>query len=235
MSRSLHLITAPTDDVVTLAEAKRQLRITNDDSDEMITALIAAAVAQLDPAGGGWLGRALRPQTWELRSDSFPCWYAGCGYDRNFRRQFTFELPYPPLMSVDSVKYDDDDGVEQTLTEGVGYRVIGLGSINRTSIAPIYNGSWPPSARRDAESVRVRFTAGYPVAADGAPDSLPGPIKQAALLMVRHLYGLGERNLFVSGETVDGVGSRTYVVTENAAAVMKAASESLLSTYRVWD
>lgn len=236
MSASLHLITSPDEEVVTLAEAKAQLRITDTSSDDLITALIMAAVNQIDPAGGGWLGRALRPQTWELRSDGFPYGYCGSGYHRNFRVQNEIVLPYPPLISVDSVKYFDTVGVEQTLTEGVGYRVLGLGSINGAGIAPVYGGSWP-SARCDAESVVVQFTCGYDVTDGNSPptDLLPAPIKQAVLLMVKDLFHLGERNLFIGSETVDGVGARQFIVTENATMVMRAASENLLSTYRVWE
>lgn len=228
----LYLITAPTDEVVSLEEAKAQLRITDADSDEMIEALIDAAVMQIDPAGGGWLARAIRPQTWELRLDGFPCYY-----QRYVNRAYEMALPYPPLISVDSVKYDDGDGVEQTLVDGVGYRVFGVGSFCKASIAPIYNGSWPTSVRSDPESVRVRFTCGYDPSFGNSPpvDQLPAPIKQAVLLMVRYLFGLGERNLFVSSETVDGVGSQNFVVSDNAAAVMKRASESLLGPYIVWD
>jgi uncharacterized phiE125 gp8 family phage protein len=237
MNGSLYLITRPDDDVVTLGEAKAQLRITTTDNDDMIQALIDAAVAQIDPASGGWLGRAIRPQTWELRGNGFPCYYEGCGYTRNFHRAYACELPYPPLISVDSVKYDDGEGVERTLVENTGYRVFGLGSIGKASITPVYNGSWPSSVRADAESVRIRFTCGYPIDFGNSPptDILPVPIKQAVLLMVKHLWGLGERNLFVSAETVDGVGSRNFVVSENAAIVMKAATENLLAPYRVYD
>lgn len=237
MITSLHLITRPDDEVVTLVEAKAQLRETGTSNDDMIQALIDASLAQIDPAAGGWLGRAIRPQTWELRSDVFSCYYSGSGYSRNFRRAHELALPYPPLISVDSVKYDDGNGVEQSLAEGTGYRVFGLGSIGKASIAPIHNGTWPSSVRCDPESVRIRFTSGYPTDFGNSPptDILPAPIKQAVLLMIKSLWGLGERNLFVSAETVDGVGARQFVVTENAGLVMKSASENLLAPYRVWD
>jgi uncharacterized phiE125 gp8 family phage protein len=239
MNGSQHLITRPTEDVVTLAEAKAQIRITNSDNDDMIAALIAAATASIDPAGGGWLGRAIRPQTWELRLNEFPRGYCGSGYHHNFRMFNEIELPYPPLISVDSFTYKDHDGIEKTLVEDTGFRVIGADSLalTRASLAPVYNGTWPASVRRDHESVKIQFTCGYEKDYGNSPpsDILPTPIKQAVLLMVKHLWGLGERNLFVSAETVDGVGSRNFVVTENAAAVMKIASEGLLSTYRIWD
>jgi uncharacterized phiE125 gp8 family phage protein len=224
MSGALYLITPPTEDVVSLAEAKEQLRITSSSSDTMIAAIIKAAVAHIDPADGGWLGRAIRPQTWELRTNGF---WPHCA----------IELRYPPLMRIDSVKYDDGDGVEQTLVSEVGYRVLGLGGHRRAVVAPLYNVPWPTSVRSDHESVRIRYTAGYPTSDGNSPpaDRLPAPIKQAVLLMVKHLYGLGERNLFVSAEDVPGVGSRSFVVSENAAAVMKTVSEQLLNPYRVWE
>lgn len=232
MSTSRYLIEPPSDEVVSLAEAKDHLRITSSSTDDLVQAMIDAAVAQLDPAKGGWLGRALRPQTWEVRCAGFPVAYCGSGYGRDFRRQSMIELPYPPLLLVESVKYDDSDGVERTLVEDTDYRVIGLGGDGKAAVAPIYNGTWPSSVRCDIESVRVRFMCGYELA---TVETMPAAIRQAVLLMVKNLYGLSERNLFVSAETVDGVGSRNFVVTENAGLVMRAAAESLLASYRVWE
>ncbi len=223
---TLSLIEPPDAEIVSLEEAKAQLRITDADQDDMIKALVDAAVAQIDPGGGGWLGRALGPQTWEMQAAGFPCYYSNCAWTRTYSG--TIELPYPPHISVDSVKYYDGNGVDTTLVEGVGYRVLGLGSTRKVSIAPVYNGSWPSSVRYDPGSVRIRFTSGY-------EDGVPSPIKQAVILMVRHLYGLGERNLFVSSENVDGVGSQNFVVSEVAATVMRGASEGLLAPYRVWE
>lgn len=229
----LYLITAPTDDVVSLVETKAQLRVTSTDDNDMIEALIMAAVNQIDPAGGGWLGRALRPQTWDWRGSSFPYGYEGCGYDRNFHRNYAAELPYPPLIAVDSVKYDDGDGVEQTLVEGVGFRVFGVGGLGRGRIEPVYNGSWPTSVRGDSESVRVRFTSGYENGTDG--DDLPAPIKQAVIIMVKQLYEMSKRDASLSQITIEGVSSRSYVLSENTVNVLKGVSENLLAPYRVWD
>jgi uncharacterized phiE125 gp8 family phage protein len=231
MSQRRYLITAPTQEVVSLEMAKAHLRVTTTDQDDLIQLVIDAAVAQLDPASGGWLGRALRPQTWEVRYDGFPVWYCEDYYYDNYRSA-AIALPYPPLISIESVKYDDGNGTEQTLVEGTGYRVIGLGSIQKSYIAPIYGGLWPSSVRCDPESVRIRFTSGYELA---TIDTMPATIRQAVLLMVKHLYGLGERNLFVSAETVDGVGSRNFIVSENAAMVMRNASEGLLGPYRMFE
>lgn len=223
-----YLIEPPDEDVVTLAETKAQLRISGTEYDAVLQALIQSAVDQIDPAGGGWLGRALRPQTWELRGSRFPYWYDGCGYERNFHKAYWTELPYPPLISVDSVKYVDGDGVEQTLVEGVGFRVLAQGALGKARIAPVYNSSWPSSVRSDSESVRIQFTSGY-------EDDIPAPIKQAVILMVKSVFDVHAQNLLLSEVTIEGVSTRRYVVSENASKLMRSVSESLLEPYRVWE
>jgi uncharacterized phiE125 gp8 family phage protein len=177
------LITAPTDAVLTRPVVKQHLRIDFDDDDDLIDALILAVVAQIDPAAGGWLGRALRPQTWELRLHGFP--------NRGI------QLPFPPLISVSSLKYDDTNGVEQTLVENTGFRVLGIGTNGKQVVAPLYNQIWP-NARCDSESVRIRFRCGYPVAIaadpnhvppiEAVPDALPPPIIAWMKLIIGSLY-----------------------------------------------
>jgi uncharacterized phiE125 gp8 family phage protein len=208
------LITPPTDKVLALADVKSHLRIDFADDDVLIQAFIDAAVNQLDPAGGGWLGRALRTQQWELRLRGF----ATRG----------IALPYPPLISIDSFKYDDLNGVEQTLVDGTGYRILGVGTLQKQMVAPLYNHCWP-GARPDAESVRIRFTSGYPVAVTADPahvppiaaviDRLPAPILAWLKLYVGALYE--NRESFV-------IGTRE-IVAELPAHIM-----TMLSTYRVY-
>lgn len=56
-------VTAPTADLVPLADMKVYLRVDHDDEDALIGDLTAAAVAYLD-GWGGVLGRCIMPQTW---------------------------------------------------------------------------------------------------------------------------------------------------------------------------
>lgn len=232
---SITLITAPTQDVVTLDEAKLHLRLTTTDKDDLIEAMIQAASASFDPAFGGWLGRALRPQTWELRLPAF----IGASFFAMYPDEFALkaspcaaiELPFPPLISVDSVKYYSTAGVDTTLTEGVGFRVLNSGGLGKQSIAPLYGESWP-TCRVDAESVRIRFTCGYDGTDD--PDPLPAPIKQAVHLAIRNLDSLGERSMFVSSRKIEGVSETSWFAGDTAAKLIQAATENLLSTYRVW-
>ena len=211
---SRHLIAAPTQDVISIEDAKLALRVTSINYDDLIEALVKAAVAKLDPAYGGWLGRALRPQTWELRMPAFP--------------SGPIELPYPPLISVDSVKYFDGDGVDTTMMFGVDYRVFGGGGRN-SRIVPAYNGTWPSDVRCDDESVRVRFICGY----DESEDTFPPAVRQAILLAVRGLWSLAERNLYLRAKEIPGVASYDWVVSETAGLIINQAVEGLLAEQRV--
>jgi uncharacterized phiE125 gp8 family phage protein len=207
------LITAPTAEAVTAAEVRTMLGLSaSDPSDDLLAAMISATVGTLDAATGGWLGRALMPQTWELRLDGFPTG--------------VIRLPYPPLISVTSVEYDDTAGVEQTLTEGTDYRVFSGGQ-GMAHIEPVYNTTWP-IARCDTESVRVQYVAGY------AAGETPAAIKAAIALGVKHLVSTSERNLYMQREDIPGVRSRQWVVSEAAGKAIEAAICGLLSNYRVY-
>lgn len=206
------LVTAPTAAVVTAAELRTMLGLPADNpSTALLEAMRDAVVAQLDPASGGWLGRALSPQTWELRLGSFP--------------SYAIELPYPPVSAVTSVKYDTDAGVETTLVEGTDYRVFGLNGHHKAAVAPVYNGSWP-TPRSDREAVRIRYVCGY--------TTVPQPIKSAIALGVKHLTSSSERNLFLSKESIPGVIDRQWIVSEAAGKALEAAMGSLLAGYRVY-
>lgn len=162
------LITPATVDVVSVADVKAHLRIDYSDDDAYLGALTLAAAATTE----SWLGIALRPQTWELRDDAFP--------------SAEIILPRQPVIEIESVKYDDSDGVEQTVDDA-DYRLYVDGSVY--GVEPVYGGSWP-SARNDRGSVRVRFIAGYEIV-DGV-DPLPPPIKVAIMQMVSDLYQFRE-------------------------------------------
>lgn len=179
------LITAPTVPVVSYAEAKAHLRLDHDDDKDLVEAMVAAVVNQIDPAAGnGRFGRALAMQTWEYRLDGFPC-FSTTTPARLFGALAGLEvvLPFPPLLAMVSVKYTDFAGAEQTLVEDTDYRVIGKGGRDKVMLAPPYQRPWP-LARPDFESVRIRYQAGYA--------QVPPPIKQWVLLQLGTLYNQRE-------------------------------------------
>jgi hypothetical protein len=122
------LIEPPTDPAITLADAKKALGISDASQDLAVQAAIDAASDVLDPASGGWLGRALRPQTWELQLRSFAAHRNISFRARAARRGAQASCcPIRRCKSVDSVKYLDINGVDQTLVLGTDYRVLGMG------------------------------------------------------------------------------------------------------------
>jgi uncharacterized phiE125 gp8 family phage protein len=187
------VITPPQFALVSLEEAKAHLRVEHDDDNDYIEALVETATNTIDgPAG--WLGRALITQTLEWRGDEF----GSCD----------IRLPYPPIAAIVSVKYDDSDGVEQTVSSA-DYRLVGQSSLPRLALT--YGSTWP-ATRWQNEAVRVRYTAGY----GDASDDVPAPIRHAVLLMVSELYENREPT------------------TDRPRTELPFAVAALLSTYRVF-
>ena len=158
--------TAPAVTPVSLSEAKAHLRVLTTDEDTLITSLISAATEYLD-GRHGILGRALITQAWEYRFDRFPL--SQC-----------FQIPLPPLQSVEAVKYIDDNGVEQTLATDQ-YVVETAEFVGRIRAA--YDVTWP-TTRVEENAVRVEFTAGFGSAGSDVPEGL----RQAILLLIGHFY-----------------------------------------------
>jgi uncharacterized phiE125 gp8 family phage protein len=179
---ALRLITAPAAAPLTLAEAKAHLRVNHDDEDALINGLIDAVRGHVD-GKDGFLGRALVTQTWELVLDKFPA--------------AEIKIPLPPLQTVESIKYDDGAGLEQTLAANQY-------SVDNASepgwVMPV-TARWPTTL--DAiNAVRIRFVAGYAPDANSPPDlaaNVPGAIKAAMLLLIGSLYE--HREAIVIGQT----------------------------------
>jgi uncharacterized phiE125 gp8 family phage protein len=80
---SARLVTGPTTEPVTLAQAKAALLYDRDDQDVFLSTLIASARERCEQ----FTGRAFGVQTWELGTEARPL----------------VEVPYPPLVSITSV------------------------------------------------------------------------------------------------------------------------------------
>ena len=197
---ALVLITPPAGDVVSLASAKAACRVEHDEDDAYIAGLVAAAV--------GWLDRALRPQTWELRLDAFPCGWDG----RASGRTDVIDLPLPPLIGVTAVQYRDPSGALQTLAPA-SWRASGIGALGGGALRPAPGWSWP-AAEPGPEAAIVRFEAGHPDV--GGSTTVPAPIQQAVRLLAAHWY---ERREASTAETL---------------AEAPFAVRALLAGYRTW-
>jgi len=166
----IKVITPPAEEPITLAEAKANLRVIGADEDADIERMIRAARQMAEER----LNRALMPQTLAFGADGF-CMF--------------LKVPRPPLRQVDSIKYIDADGTEQTLP--AGYLVDQF--VDPPMITPAYGTPWP-TARAQAGAVVVQYQAGYLDAA-----SVPEPIRQWMLLAINAFYE--HRSMVNEGQT----------------------------------
>lgn len=155
------VVTAPTTEPISLTEAKLHCRVDETADDTLITALITAAREEVERMSY----HALMPQTLELVLD---------------RWQMPIVLPYPPLTSVTSIKYVDEDAVEATWAS-TNYLV----SVDRIPALIVLkpNKELPSVTLYPQEAIRVRYVAGYATAA-----AVPQSLKQAMLLLIGHWY-----------------------------------------------
>lgn len=166
---ALHRVEAPALPVLTLEEARMQLRVTpmfgtsppSHPEDALIADCVQAATDELEGVTG-WLGRSLVQQTWRLSLPAFP--------------SGPIMLPLPPLQSVTSVTYLDKDGVRQTLGDtgaspaGEDYSVVTDAEVGY--VAPAFGKSWP-SGRRQGDAVQITFVAGY-----ASPAAVPAVVRR---------------------------------------------------------
>jgi len=161
LQHSLKRIVEPACEPVTLDEVKRQCNVVAEDEDLALDMWITAAREMVEAAAN----RSLLPQTWRLRIHDWPL-------DK-------LELPRPPLIAVESVKYYDSTGTEQTLP--ATYYSVDVdrepGVLWRDEDA-----YWPATDGRP-NGITVIYTAGY-----ATEYAVPARAKQAILLLVAHWY-----------------------------------------------
>ena len=153
---------APTSYPVSLVEVKSHLNILHADWDAKLDAFIAAVTGRLD-GYEGTLGRAIMLQTWTMYLDCFH----GC-----------IEIPIPPFVSLDDFQYlnSQDEWVEMVETDD--YLLdLPVGDKWPAVIRPPYQGCWP-TAKDVSNSIRITFTAGYPLG------RVPEEIKLAMMMTI---------------------------------------------------
>jgi len=150
------IATAPTTEPVTLAAAKMHIRaITGDTTEDaaIITPLITAAREYCENI----TGKALAAQTIEAYPDRFTN---------------IIVLPRPPVTSVTSIKYTDDDGTETTMDAGDYLVDTKFGRVAFKKIP-----SFTPAL---LNHIKITYEAGTA--------NVPKTIRQAMLLLIGHWY-----------------------------------------------
>lgn len=189
---SLIQTSSPIEEPVTLYEARSHLRVDDHEDDALIKSLIIGARMEAETI----CRRALITQSWKLVLDAFPSpgmsvsvssLYGQFGIspgpllsNRDDRSTGYEIIPgMPTLISVESIKYTDTNGVQQTLSPSL-YKV--SVSTPMGCIVPSFGTSWP-ATRAEIDAVEVSFTCGY-----GAAKDVPQGIKNWMLIKVATLY-----------------------------------------------
>ena len=149
----------------TLQEVKTHARGVHTDEDVYIESLSASARSYAEM----FTRRAIITQTWQLTLFGFPR---------------IIILPNPPLQTVSSIQYVDQDGSTQTLSTDV-YAVDT--TVEPGVVSLKVNQSWPQT-REDIAAVTVAYVAGY---GDTRTD-VPASYRHAIKFLAAHWFELRE-------------------------------------------
>lgn len=163
MNQTLRMSTAPTSEPVTLTEAKAHLRVDIDTDDDLIASYIKEAREEFENQAD----RTLFTTTYRLVLDAWPS-----------SRIIT--LPRPPLVSVTSIVYTDDEDSATTLPSS-GYIVDTDAWPGRIVLRSTT--SWPSVTLRETGAIVITYVAGY-----ASTDDIPERFKSAIRLYVGHRY-----------------------------------------------
>lgn len=176
----LVLVTAPTEEPISLPDAKIHLRLADEFQvdDDYVTELISLSRKIVETI----LQRALLTQSWRLSLKSWPGrnyqnWpsqsFSSASFD--YGKYNHIELPLPPLQRVESVTYIDTGGVYYVMPQGAqipssppsGNAAISGGYNVFTDFEPgrivlPFSQIWPTTILLPGAPIQIVFTCGYP-------------------------------------------------------------------------
>lgn len=194
----LQLITPPSVEPLTLADAEAFLRVVPDggEIDQLISAYITTIRQHIEQS---ILKRALLTQTWRLSLKNWP----GRDY-RNYPLSVTSEidyyykynyikLPFAPLQSVSSVQYMNSSGVTQSMnaanfSPSVSNSYNVLTTMEPGRIVLPYAGIWPTDVLMPGAPITITFVAGFASLTALQNWEGYGPTIQAMKLMLADCY-----------------------------------------------
>jgi uncharacterized phiE125 gp8 family phage protein len=155
------LITPPAALPVTLAAAKKNLKIDGTDQDDEVSDWVRGIASHVEH----YTGRALIAQQWRVTLDRFPD---------------AINLEKSPIVSVEGVQFLDADGVLQTL-DPADYIVDAVSEPGY--VVPGRGKAWP-ATYREINAVSVDYTCGY----GASPAAIPAGIKLYILAKLREQF-----------------------------------------------
>lgn len=176
--------------VVSIADFKAFARIDSSDSTE--NTLIESLVFLAQDMAEQYTGRAITYQIQQLFLDRLPFYadeklqegvYTGADLQANSNY---IVLPKPNLISVDHVKYYDNDDSASTFASSNYY----VDTSSQQGRVVLKNGvSWPTASElRNANAYEIQYKAGYGTSNSDTAASTPKLLKHAIKVLALHLY-----------------------------------------------
>ena len=156
----------PTQEPISLSEAKDFLRVLDNDSDALISSLIVAVREHVENV----TNRQLESATFELYTDDF-----------------VSKLPKNPIQTVDKIEYLDESGNYQTLNS-VNYYVYENNGISYIKYIELISSTFP-SLQDHKKAVKITFTAGYETVPEAVKQYIK--VKISTLFENREQYVIG--------------------------------------------
>lgn len=149
---------APVQEPISLTEAKDFLRVLDNDSDALISALIVAVREHAENV----TNRQLESATYEL-----------------YAEDFISKLPKNPITSISKIEYMNENGFYQILDSNLYYLYEDNG-IGKIMYLDLLNVPFPTTIKEHKEAVKITFTSGY--------TTVPEAIKQYMKVKISTLF-----------------------------------------------
>lgn len=171
---------------VSLGDLKDQLRIEHNDQDRLLLTKIQAATYEIE----GYIEAAVIHRGFVLRLPRFP--------SVTLDDDASLPISNPPLVSVSSITYLDENGVLQLL-DPASYRVSRAGLY--PNVLPVINSYWPSTLDVD-DAVTLEYIAGWA----SKPSEVPFGLREAIIIRA------GSR---VEMPVENGVGGSSWSIDED--------------------
>lgn len=185
--RRIKITTPPASEPISVAEAKLHCRVDHSTEDTPFAGWIETARIQCELIAQ----RSFITRTYTAYLDNWPY-------------MTRFELPYPPLIGVTSLKYYDDQGSAAVTVSSSDYLVDVNSEPGRFALKS--TATWPSVTLREINGVEMIYTAGYGTEAADVPENY----RNAMLLVIGHLYEHREGVIIEQGVTIADLPQGVY-------------------------
>lgn len=179
------LKTPPSNDVLSLEEAKKYLRVDETADDSEILAMIKSATRKVESI----IDKKLCLQTWQIYFDQFAMSSRNQWWDGSREMAISelvspsrwIDLPFGPMKELVEFATFDNESPDPIVSDLTNYIADTVGIYGRVALK--LGAVWPTTILRPINGIRITGTFGY-----GSTDDVPDDIKQAVKIWVASLY-----------------------------------------------